>query len=105
MKSIEIVGEMKSSFRSVAKDPDGLFLLSPEDTLRFIERGTQNGLQLVGVEGFVLTVGGAFQPCQEHSNDFADVRMTTTPFVEATKRFVEERTAKPLWFEVVFAMR
>lgn len=88
----------------MAKDPDCLFLLSPEDALRFIEGGAQKGLRLVGVEGFIITASGAFQPRQEHSNDFADERMTTASFVEATKRFIEERKAKPLWFEIVFAL-
>ncbi|MGA2853889.1 MAG: hypothetical protein ABSE90_07160 [Verrucomicrobiota bacterium] len=102
MKPIETVNELKGRFRAVAKDPDGLFLLSPEDTLRFIESGDENGLRLVGIEGFVITAGGAFQPCQEHSNDFADAGMTTVSFVKETKRFIEERKSKPLWFEVVF---
>jgi len=92
---------LKEEFRPQAQRPDDLFLLSANDAANFVRRGNSLGGRLAGIEGFKKTVGGAYQPQQEFSNDAADAR-STEAFVSDTLLLIEKGGLEGLLFQVVF---
>jgi hypothetical protein len=61
------------AFRSKAIEPKAkLLLLNAQEAQDFVSRGVAEGLLLAGVEGFVITDQGAYEPRQDFSNDYAD---------------------------------
>lgn len=79
------------------------FLLPPGEAFQYLDACVSSGFQLEGVEGFLITGNGAYQPSQEDSNDFSDVDCTREEFVERTKSFIKERSDVEVLFEVVFS--
>ncbi|WP_411746721.1 hypothetical protein [Reinekea sp.] len=79
------------------------FLLHPKDALEYLTACKSYAFRLEGVEGFLVTENGAYQPSQEDSNDFNDVNCSHGEFVNMTRTFIEERSKKNVLFEVVFS--
>ncbi len=77
-------------------------LLHAADALHLIHRGVEEGLLLAGVEGFVVTDEGAYQPRQEYCNDYAEWDGTRANFVKLTEELVKKGGAAGIRFEVVF---
>lgn len=98
----ESLSVLKNNFFNKAIQPETLFLLSPKNALEFIEMGVNLGLTLTGVEGFVVTPGGAFQPYQDFSNDVFDWPKDKSEFIEATKKLVASGFGGDIFFQVVF---
>lgn len=98
-----MLSKIKSRYRDKAREAGSLFLLESDDAIRFIEECLSSGLHLEGIEGFRITEGGAYQPCQEHSNDIAETNLNDNAFVQETKKFILERKGIGIWFEVVFS--
>ncbi len=98
-----VLSKIKDKYRHKAKEAGSLFLLAADDAIQFIQDCVEAGLQLEGIEGFMITEEGAFQPHQEHSNDIADTTLDSKAFVNETIRFISERKDLELWYEIVFS--
>jgi hypothetical protein len=96
------LSEIKNKYISKSKKAGSLFLLQPNDVLSYIDDCLSEGLTLEGVEGFNITPQNAYQPCQEHSNDFCDHVCTRDEFVDITKKFILDRIELDVWFEIIF---
>lgn len=94
---------IRDKYQNKAKISGSLFLLMATDAIRFINDCISAGYHLCGLEGFLITSDGAYQPQQEHSNDIADTTLEHDAFVEATRRFLKSREDTEIWFEVVFS--
>ena len=88
---------IEKQFEAVGKVVGGVFLLPPQEALRFVEVCEQAGVAILGVEGFKW-FGERIQPQQEHSFDLLG---PTEGSHEYTHRFIAERIDSELWFEVV----
>src|SRR4029077_17054583 len=88
-------------FEPVGQIRGGLFLLAAKDALRFVEECERKGIDILGVEGFRI-VGERFQPLQEHS---FDLEGHTSDNHNVAKRFIQQRLADEVWFEVVTSDR
>ena len=75
----------------------GVFLLSPGDAIQFVKDCKEQGIAVLGIEGFKI-FGQKIQPFQEHSLDFEDVVEDSH---DITIKFLEERKDTGLWFEIV----
>lgn len=93
---------LREHFRRYAVAPETLFLLNPENAVDLIERATSKGAKLAGVEGFVITSAGAYEPRQDFSNDVADWQGSKLEFVETTKELIERGAKTGIRFQVVF---
>lgn len=102
MNMLQRIALLRESFRPCAIDPDALFLLIPDDALRYINAGVDLGLKLAGVEGFRITDQGAFQPCQELSTDFGEEHISESEFLSKTIRLIQQNAQRSIHFEVVF---
>ena len=89
--------QLEKLFEDLALIRGGVFLLSPTDAVRFVKTCQEQGIAVLGVEGFKVS-GANLQPFQEHSIDF--VEMTKDAY-EATIQFLQDRQETGLWFEVV----
>jgi hypothetical protein len=94
--------ELRERFRMHAIEPDALFLLNVENALDFIEEATAVAARLAGVEGFLVTTGGAFEPRQDFSNDIAGWRGSSRQFLDSTKALIERGASVGIRFQVVF---
>ena len=92
--------EIKEKYRRKAKLSGSLILLNENDDLSFIDECSTLGLKLLGVEGFLITDTGAFQPDQSASNDIADTPMPNDDFIKMTKHLIMKNRYH--WFEVVY---
>ena len=91
------------AFKHKGIEPDVTFLLlNAEDALDFIRKGVSEGLLLAGVEGFIVTDEGAYQPRQEYSNDYAEWDGTRADFVKATEELIKKGGTTGVRFEVAF---
>lgn len=93
---------LHGNFRGRALEPDTLFLLSAPDALEFVEAGKALGLVLQGVEGFVVTDAGAYQPRQDFSNDRADEEGSIEQFELTTKTLIRRGVPTGIRFQVIF---
>jgi hypothetical protein len=78
------------------------FLLKPKDAIEYLNDCVANGFKLDGVEGFLITEAGAYQPSQDDSNDIVDNNCTREEFTELTKSFMADRSEIEILFEVIF---
>ena len=76
-----------------------LKLMTSNDAIEYIEECHSRGFRLLGVEGFIITEKGAFQPDQEASNDIADGKIIKNNFMKATISLINKYPNH--WFEVV----
>jgi hypothetical protein len=91
------------AFKHKGIEPDVSFLLlNAGDALDLIHRGILDGLLLAGVEGFVVTDEGAYQPREEYSNDYVEFDGTRADFVKMTEKLIEKGGNAGIRFEVVF---
>jgi hypothetical protein len=90
------------TFRSKALDPDGLFLLNAHDALDFLNAGLREGLVLAGVEGFLITDNGAYEPRQDFSNIYHDWRGTCAELENRTRDLILRGSEAGIRFDVVF---
>lgn len=94
--------ELRQRFQSKAIEPETLFLLSSRDAIAYLDDAISCGMRLEGIEGFLITSGGAYQPQQGYSNDIADARgMQYDDFVAATRELIAHGEANGIWFDVV----
>jgi hypothetical protein len=89
-------------FQDRALEPGDLFLLNSQDARDFLDAAKEAGLVLAGVEGFLITDGGAYQPRQDFSNDRADWNGSVKEFERQTKALFKRGRAAGIRFEVVF---
>lgn len=94
--------DLRERFRKHAIEPDALFLLNAEKALEFVEAATAAGARLAGVEGFLVTTGGAFEPRQDFSNDIAGWRGSSRQFLDSTRALIVRGASVGLRFQVVF---
>jgi hypothetical protein len=66
--------DLRAQFRGRALAPETLFLLNADDAIDIVEKGTAEGARLAGVEGFLVSDAGAYEPRQDFSNDIAGWR-------------------------------
>lgn len=95
------IEELKARFASRAIEPEGLFLLEPDDALSYIDEGIAAGLEFIGVDGFWIK-GGAFQPEQDYSNDIAGTTHSYEQFIESTRALIRKGKSVGVVFEVWF---
>ena len=95
--------EIQERFSDNAIQVGGTIWLPPKEALEYLTECTSYGFQLEGIEGFIITETGAYQPSQDYSNDFADVNYSRDKFIEETKSFILERAQEKILFEVVFS--
>lgn len=81
--------------------PDTLFLLNTNDALELLDEAHQVGLILLGIEGFLVTDTGAFQPRQDFSNDLSDWHGPEDQFIEATKALISQGASIGIRFQIV----
>jgi hypothetical protein len=93
---------LRAQFRCHAVAPDTLFLLNSKDAIDLVERATAEGIKLAGVEGFLVTDAGAFEPQQDFSNDVADWNGPPQEFLRRTKELIGRGTNTRIRFQVVF---
>ena len=68
--------------------------------LRVLADAEAGGLELWGIEGFKVFPPGGIRPHIEHTLDFAELGLPMNEFYQAAKRFLSERIAEDLWFEL-----
>jgi len=76
--------------------------LNAADALDFLNAGALEGLVLAGVEGFLVTDTGAYEPRQDFSNDYADGYHSRAEFEKKTKDLLQRGAAVGIRFQVVF---
>jgi hypothetical protein len=76
------------------------FLLKPKDAIEYLKDCITNDFKLDGVEGFLITENGAYQPSQEDSNDIVEYDCTHQEFTELTKSFIADRSQMNILFDV-----
>ena len=91
-----------AAFRHKAVEPDTLFLLNAQDALDFLDAAKSLGFKLAGVEGFLITDAGAYQPSQDFSNDRADSNASPAEFEAETKDLILRGVSIGMRFQVVF---
>ena len=89
--------QVEKRFENLALIRGGVFLLSPADAMQFVNTCKEQGIAVLGVEGFKVC-GETIQPFQEHSLDFAGVIEDSH---EATVQFLQDRKDTGLWFEII----
>jgi len=97
-----MVKRLHARYRAKALAPDTLFLLNASDALEFVDEAHRDGLVLAGVEGFLVTDNGAYQPRQDYSNDAADFEGSGDEFVEKTRSIIGEGASVGIRFQIVF---
>jgi len=88
---------IEKSFEKRALIKGGVFLLRPDDAIQFVKACKEQGISVLGIEGFKI-FGQHIQPFQKHSLDFDDVIEDSH---ETIIKFLEEREDTELWFEIV----
>ena len=88
---------IEKNFEKRALIKGGVFLLRPDDAIQFVKACKEQGIAVLGIEGFKI-FGQHIQPFQEHSLDFDDVIEDSH---ETIIKFLEEREDTDLWFEIV----
>ena len=88
---------IEKSFEKRALIRGGVFLLKPDDAIQFVKACQEQGIAVLGIEGFKI-FGQHIQPFQEHSLDFEEVIEDSH---ETTMKFLEDRKDTGLWFEIV----
>jgi hypothetical protein len=96
------LSHLRAQFRSFALEPETLYLLNSEKAIDLIERATAEGASLAGVEGFVATSAGAYEPRQDFSNDIAGWQGSSSEFVESTRELLERGAHAGVRFQVIF---
>jgi len=82
--------------------PETLFLLNSVTAIDLIERATKEGAKLAGVEGFLITTAGAYEPRQDFSNDIASWQGSVAEFVDSTREMIARGAKAGIRFQVVF---
>ena len=88
---------IEKSFEKRALIKGGVFLLRPDDAIQFVKACKEQGIAILGIEGFKI-FGQNIQPFQEHSLDFDEAIEDSH---ETIIKFLEEREDTELWFEIV----
>lgn len=78
-----------------------LKLIRADQAIEHIEASRSQGMSLAGVEGFIITDKGAYQPDQIASNDIADSSLDQAEFIEETKDLIKKYPGH--WFEIVYS--
>lgn len=94
--------DLRTEFRGHAVAPESLFLLNAESAIDFVEKATAEGASLAGVEGFLVSDAGAYEPRQDFSNDIAGWRGSPSAFVESTKELMRRGVSIGIRFQIVF---
>ena len=93
---------LRGAFRPRAIEPDSLFLLNAEDALAFLNQGISEGLEFVGMDGFVISDRGAYEPRQDFSNDYGHWHGTRAEFENQTRDLIRRGGEVGIRFEIVF---
>src|SRR2546422_11581630 len=94
--------QLESEFAMKGTLRGGLLLLPPTDAIDLINRSRQEGVPVLGIDGFRITAATT-QPVMEHSVDFSmeeDSDRTVDVWDEA-ELFVRKRQHQGLVFEIV----
>jgi hypothetical protein len=102
MSTKDFLRDLRAQFRKYAIEPERLFLLNAEQALELVERATAGGARLAGIEGFLITAAGAYQPRQDFSNDASAWDGTPDQFVQSTKELIRGGAADGIRFQVAF---
>lgn len=65
-----VIQELEKQFADRAVNRHGLKLFRPADAAAFVARCAENGIEVLGMDGFRLD-GDSIQPLMEHSVDFS----------------------------------
>jgi len=91
---------LEEALKRRAVERNGILLLRPRDALEIVRQARNNGIPVLGLDGFHLSEAG-IQPDLGHSVDFslsADTQRESWRHAEA---FIEARMGQDLYFEVV----
>ncbi len=99
----EIEDRVRSPYASRALEPDSLFLLRPKDALDMIEAGSDVGLAVLGIEGFIVAAR-SYQPVQELS---VSIGLEDTPTLRRSvaadvRALLTSDLPLDIYFDVVF---
>lgn len=101
--STEIVlRDLRARLRKYAVEPERLFLLNAEKALELVEVATAGGASLAGVEGFLITTAGTFEPRQDFSIDIAAWQGSSREFLDSTKDLISRGAIAGIRFQVTF---
>lgn len=96
------LSDLRAQLREHAVAPETLFLLNAEHAIVLLEKATVVGVRLAGVEGFLVSEAGAYEPRQDFSNDIAEWLGSSSEFVESTKELMRRGVGIGIRFQVVF---
>lgn len=96
------MARVQDEFQSVGVVRGSVFMLRPSDAMDMIQRCKELGVEVLGVDGFILTATTT-QPTMENSIDLSGSRkpQCIADGWEIAEKFIAERSAKDLFFEVV----
>lgn len=86
--------------RAVKYSGGSLLLLKPADAIDLINRAADEGVPILGVDGFLLNERGTQSPL-EHLADYSDAVGEGHGCWQNAEQFVRERADNGLLFEVV----
>ncbi len=101
MAQRNIFETIRVQFRQRALEPETLFLLAADDAVIYLDAMVAAGFGLAGVEGFLVTKEGAFQPHQEFSNDASEAKGSAEEFLLSTRELIAEGARHGMYFQVV----
>jgi hypothetical protein len=85
--------------RSV-KNPAGLLLLRPVDAIELLNQAADEGVPVIGVEGFIVTPSGTESPA-EHIADYSTLVAQGHGCWQEAEQFIRARSDGDLVFEIV----
>jgi hypothetical protein len=90
---------IERQFLSRGLKPHGILFLPPSVALEMVDVCRQQGVGVLGVDGFRLSAAGR-QPLMEHSIDLSGLHPDQDGWQVAAE-FLDGYVASDLWFEVV----
>lgn len=102
MSTETLLSDLRAQFHKYAVEPEKLFLLNAEKALELVEVATAGGASLAGVEGFLITTAGAFEPRQDFSNDIAAWQGSSREFLDSTRDLIRRGATAGIRFQVIF---
>lgn len=98
----DFLSDLRARFREYAIEPERLFLLNAEKALELVDVAAEGGAHLAGIEGFLITSAGAYEPRQDFSNDVAAWRGSPPEFLASTKELIRRGASAGIRFQVIF---